>query len=165
MAYSTTPTTNATISIKSSGMSSDTMNMSQTFELVALDNITSLKNTTGVRRIEGANSGVTIYDSSAYGDPDHMVWIWIHNPNTTTNGSVYVLIELVNHETTPENCTLGKLFEGKSCLIPILGGNDGSTNNALSDVKVTTATAADWVEYCVFAERMDNDSAAHELGK
>ena len=162
MAYSTTPTTKATIGLTSNGLTSEAINVSQTFELTALDNVTALKNSTGIRRIEGANSGITIYDSSTYGDPDHQVWVWIHNPNTTTNGSVYVNIGLVNHQSTPEDCTMGRLWEGKSCFFPILGGNSGG-NDDMSDVVVTTANATDVVEYCVFAERMDNDSTSLQV--
>ena len=163
MAYSTTPTTKATVSINSNGLTSESINVSQTFELTALDNVTALKNSTGIRRIEGANSGITIYDSSSYGDPEHQVWVFVHNPNTSTNGSVYIEIGLQNHQSSVENCTIGRLWEGKSCLFPILGGNNGSANNDLSDVIVTTTNATDVVEYCVFAERMDIDSTSLQV--
>ena len=63
MAYSTTPKTTATISINSTGLTSDNINISQTFALTAIDNVTGLKNTTGVRRIEACNSGVIVFDS------------------------------------------------------------------------------------------------------
>ena len=159
MAYSTTPTTKATISITSTGLTSDNINISQTFELTAIDNVTGLKNTTGVRRIEAANGGVVVFDADLHGGSDAAAWIWIHNPNTTTNGSVYITITASNHESTPEHCVIGKLWEGKSCLIPI----QGHTN--ASDIKVTTANAADFVEYCIFAETVDTLSTSNELGK
>ena len=53
MAYSTTPTTKVTISISSNGLTSEAINVSQTFELTAIDNVTGLKNSTGIRRQKG----------------------------------------------------------------------------------------------------------------
>jgi hypothetical protein len=157
MAYSTTPKTTATITLNSTGLTSDNINISQTFELTAIDNVTGLKNTTGVRRIEAANGGVVIFDADLHGDADAAAWIWIHNPNTTTNGSVYVTITATN--ASAQAAVVGKLWEGKSCLIPIQG------HTAASDITVTTANAADFVEYCIFAETVDADSTSNELGK
>ena len=157
MAYSTDPTTRATITISSTGMSSDTISISQTFDLVAIDNVTSLKNSTGVRRIEGANGGVVIFDADKHGAADAVAWLWCHNPNTTTNGSVYVTITATN--ASAESCVVGKIWEGKSCLIPLQG------HTGASDITVTTANSADFVEYCIFAETVDADSTTLELGK
>ena len=140
MAYSTTPTTNATVSIQSSGMSSDTISISQTFELTAIDNITSVKNSTGVRRIEGANGGVVIFDADKHGAADATAWLWCHNPNTTTNGSVYITLTATN--ASVESCIIGKLWEGKSCLIPLQG------HTGASDITVTTGNAAEPLYVC-----------------
>ena len=157
MAYSTNPITTATITINSSGMTSDTINISQSFRLHAIDNTTNLKNSTGVRRIEGLNSGVVIFDADKHGAADAAAWLWVHNPNTTTNGSVYITITATN--ASAQNCIIGKLWEGKSCLIPIQG------HTGASDITLTTANAGDWAEYCIFSETVDADSTTLELGK
>jgi len=157
MAYSTNPVTKATITLTSTGMTSDSINISQTFTLTAIDNSTNLKNSTGVRRIEGANGGIVIFDADQHGAADATAWLWLHNPNTTTTGTVYVTITATN--ASAQNCVIGKLWEGQSTLIPLQG------HTGASDITVTTPNAADFVEYCVFAETIDADSAVFELGK
>lgn len=157
MAYSTTPTTKVTISISSNGLTSEAINVSQTFELTAIDNITGLKNSTGIRRQKGFNSGVVVYDASEHGAAANQGWIWVHNPNTSTNGSVYITITATDNAGNA--VVVGKIFEGKSCFIPLEG------HTGAADITLTTANAADFVEYCVFAETVDNDSVTNELGK
>jgi hypothetical protein len=157
MAYSTTPTTKATITITSNGLTSEAINVSQTFELTAIDNVTGLKNSTGIRRQKGFNSGVVVYDADKHGAAANQGWIWVHNPNTSTNGSVYITITATDNAGNA--VVVGKIFEGKSCLIPLEG------HTGASDITLTTANAGDFVEYCVFAETVDNDSTTNELGK
>ena len=157
MAYSTTPTTKVTISISSNGLTSEAINVSQTFELTAIDNVTGLKNSTGIRRQKGFNSGVVVYDADEHGAAANQGWLWVHNPNTSTNGSVYITITATDNAGNA--VIVGKIFEGKSCLIPLEG------HTGASDITLTTANAGDFVEYCVFAETVDNDSVTNELGK
>ena len=70
-----------------------------------------------------------------------------------------VFILLLQQLTLAQNCVIGKIYEGKSCLIPLEG------HTGASDITLTTANAGDFVEYCVFAETVDNDSVTNELGK
>jgi len=130
-------TTTATITLNSSDLTGDALNLSTTTTLYKAGQTVGLENTTGMGRVTytAAVTNTVLFADGEYNDAGaHKVYI----ANKATDATHYV-------EITVEGVVLGRLYAGDWLFIPW----DGSAG---TDIKVTTAHAGVVVEYMAIFE-------------
>ena len=152
MAYSTTPTAKATLTLTTSGMSSSDTSINQTMNLHDIAHTLGCKRTTGLKRANGTNNsgaGILIFDTSSYSAATAATtrgrgYLYIHNPKTTTKGTRKFQV----FETDKDQNLLCELFEGDFMFLPVTL-HDGCDITVLS-------TDDSWpVEYMIIYEGAD----------
>ena len=148
MAYSTTPSTTAAITINSSGYTSSDAKVSSTMNLHNIDHSTGCKKTTGLKRITGTangGDGVLLFDTSSFGGGSACrAYLYIKNPNTTTKGTRKFTV----YETDDSNSILCELYEGDFMFLPVTL-HDGS------DITVESTDDTWPLEYMIIYEGAD----------
>ena len=156
MAYSTTPSSSATITINSSGYTSSDVSISSKMSLHNIDHATGCKKTTGLKRQNGAlngSAGIVIYDEDQYdGSASTRAYLYIKNPNTTTKGTRKFTIYVNTKNAATLLC---ELYEGDFIYTP-LAGNNGA------DILVHSSDDSWFFEYMLIYE---NVAAAYIPGQ
>ena len=123
MAYSTTPTSTASITITQSGFTSSDVGITSKMSLHNIDHSTGCKKSTGLKRIKGtdnSNAGVLIFDTSSFGAGSACrAYLYIKNPNTTTKGTRKLNV----YETNASGGLICELYEQDFLYIPVAGHN------------------------------------------
>ena len=152
MAYSTTPTAKATLTLTTSGMSSSDTSINQTMNLHDIAHTLGCKRTTGLKRANGTNNssaGILIFDTSSYSAATAATtrgrgYLYIHNPNTTTKGTRKFQV----FETNASGALLCELFEGDFMFLPVTL-HDGA------DILVLSSDDTWPIEYMIIYEGAD----------
>ena len=129
-------TTTATISINSSDLTGDALNLSTTTTLYKAGQTVGLENTSGVGRTNSiSGSAVTLYDGDAYADGSHKVYL----ANKSTDATEYFTITINSEQ-------VGKLYAGDWMFIPWCAASGKDIEFTASDTTETT------LEYTCFYE-------------
>ena len=156
MAYSTTPSSSATITINSSGYTSSDVSISSKMSLHNIDHATGCKKTTGLKRARGAynsDAGIVVFDESSHdGSAATRAYLYIKNPNTTTKGTRKFTIYVNTKNSATLLC---ELYEGDFIYTP-LAGNNGA------DILVHASDDTWFFEYMLIYE---NVAAAYIPGQ
>tara|TARA_Y100000592_G_scaffold52928_2_gene83601 strand:+ start:1433 stop:1918 length:486 start_codon:yes stop_codon:yes gene_type:complete len=152
MAYSTTPTATASLTISTSGYTSSDVSVSNRMQLHDITHGAGCKRSTGLKRVLGtnnSNAGILVFDTSSYTAASASAtrgrgYLYIANPNTTTKGTRKFSI----YETDVSGALLCELFEGDFIYMPVTL-HDGADITVLS-------TDDTWpLEYMVIYEGAD----------
>jgi hypothetical protein len=123
MAYSTTPSSTATLTVRQSGFTSSDVSVTSNMTLHNIDHSTGSKFSTGLKRITGtdnSNAGVLLFDTSSFGAGSAVrAYLYIKNPNTTTKGTRKFQV----WETNVSGSMLGELYEQDFLYMPVAGHN------------------------------------------
>lgn len=135
------PTTTATVTLSSSDLTGDALQLSTTSTLTKAGTTTGLDQTTGVgRKTTTATSDVTLLAASSYtDDKGHKVYI----KNTSTVATEYILVKIGDME-------LGRLYAGDWLFIPWTA-DTGTTPDADIIYAPSVATSLT-VEYALIYE-------------
>lgn len=123
MAYSTTPTAQATISIATTGYTSSDVSISSRMTLHDITHAAGCKKSTGLKRIYGTangGDGVLLFDTSSFSAASAAAtrgrgYLYISNPNTTTKGTRKFSV----YETDDSGALICELFEGDFIFMPV----------------------------------------------
>lgn len=152
MAYSTTPSASASLTISQSGYTSSDVSISSSMSLQDITHAAGCKRSTGLKRVVGtANSGagILVFDTSSFSAASAATtrgrgYVYIKNPNTTTKGTRKFEV----YETDKDQNLLCELFEGDFMFLPVTL-HDGCDITVLS-------TDDTWpLEYMVIYEGAD----------
>tara|TARA_R100000458_G_C8269723_1_gene244482 strand:- start:21 stop:506 length:486 start_codon:yes stop_codon:yes gene_type:complete len=152
MAYSTTPTASAAITISQSGYTSSDVAISNRMSLQDITHAAGCKRSTGLKRIKGTNNsgaGVLVFDTDSYSAASAATtrgrgYLYIANPNTTTKGTRKFEI----YETDKDQNMICELFEGDFLFLPVTL-HDGC------DITVLSSDDTWPLEYMVIYEGAD----------
>ena len=152
MAYSTTPTAKATLTLTTSGMSSSDTSINTTMDLHDVAHKLGCTRSTGLKRANGtdnSNAGILVFDTSSYSAATAATtrgrgYLYIHNPNTTTKGTRKFSV----YETNVSGALLCELFEGDFIFMPVTL-HDGA------DITVHSDNDAWPLEYMIIYEGAD----------
>ena len=123
MAYSTTPTASASLTISQSGYTSSDVSISSRMSLHDITHGAGCKRSTGLKRATGtdnSNAGILVFDTSSYSAASAATtrgrgYLYIKNPNTTTKGTRKFSV----YETNVSGALLCELFEGDFIFMPV----------------------------------------------
>ena len=123
MAYSTTPSATAVISITQSGYTSSDVSVSSRMRLQDISHAAGCKRSTGLKRVTGtdnSNAGILVFDTSSFSAASAATtrgrgYLYIKNPNTTTKGTRKFSV----YETNVSGALLCELFEGDFIFMPV----------------------------------------------
>ena len=123
MAYSTTPTAAASITITTSGYTSSDVSVSNRMSLQDITHGAGCKRSTGLRRGTGtdnSNAGLLVFDTSSYSAASAATtrgrgYLYAANPNNTTKGTRKFSV----YETNVSGALLCELFEGDFIFMPV----------------------------------------------
>ena len=152
MAYSTSPSATATISISCSGYTSSDVNLHSSMALHDIVHRLGCTKTTGLKRINGTangSDGLLIFDSSSYSAASGATtrgrgYLYIKNPNTTTKGTRKFSV----YETDDSGALLCELYEGDFIFMPVTL-HDGA------DITVESTDDTWPLEYMIIYEGVD----------
>ena len=134
-------TTNATLTLSSSDLTSDTLSLSSTSTLSEAGNNTGLTQTTGLRRrtFSSALTGQSkIIDAVEFAD-DEAHKVYFKNLSTTASEFVTVFIGATE---------LGRLYAGDFMFIPW----SADTTGTAADIDIKTSASNMSIEYMVFVQ-------------
>jgi len=123
MAYSSTPTASASLTISQSGYTSSDVSINSSMSLQDITHAAGCKRSTGLKRIVGTangGDGVLIFDTSSYSAASAATtrgrgYLYVKNPNTTTKGTRKFSI----YETDDSGALICELFEGDFLFLPV----------------------------------------------
>jgi hypothetical protein len=152
MAYSTTPTANASISITQSGYTSSDVTISNRMPLNDITHAAGCKRSTGLKRALGtnnSNAGILIFDTSSYSAASAATtrgrgYLYISNPNNTTPGTRVFEV----YETNASGSLIAELYEGDFMFLPVTL-HDGC------DILVKGSDDTHPIEYMIIYEGAD----------
>ena len=134
-------TTNATLTLSSSALTSDTLSLSSTSTLSEAGNNTGLTQTTGLRRRTFSSALTTqskIIDAVEFAD-DEAHKVYFKNLSTTASEFVTVFIGATE---------VGRLYAGDFRFIPW----SADTTGTAADIDIKTSAANMSIEYMVFVQ-------------
>tara|TARA_R100001443_G_scaffold28962_1_gene42220 strand:- start:3988 stop:4473 length:486 start_codon:yes stop_codon:yes gene_type:complete len=152
MAYSTTPSASASVSITQSGYTSSDVTITNRMTLHDITHAAGCKRSTGLKRVLGtnnSNAGILIFDTSSYSAASAATtrgrgYLYISNPNTTTKGTRKFSV----HETDVSGALLCELYEGDFLFLPVTL-HDGA------DITVLSSDDTFPLEYMIIYEGAD----------
>tara|TARA_R110000744_G_scaffold100614_1_gene194099 strand:+ start:154 stop:639 length:486 start_codon:yes stop_codon:yes gene_type:complete len=152
MAYSSTPSASASLSISQSGYTSSDISISNRMQLHDITHAAGCKRSTGLKRVLGTangGDGILIFDSSSYSAASAATtrgrgYLYISNPNTTTKGTRKFSV----YETDDSGALLFELFEGDFAFFPVTL-HDGA------DITVESTDDTWPLEYMIMYEGAD----------
>ena len=123
MAYSSTPTASASLSITQSGYTSSDISITKRMSLHDITHAAAPKRSTGLKRVTGTlngGDGLLIFDTSSYSAASGATtrgrgYLYICNPNTTTKGTRKFSV----YETDDSGALICELFEGDFLFLPV----------------------------------------------
>ena len=143
MAYSTTPGKHkVTLSMQTSGIASNDINISVNMNMVNVDGITNCKYMTGLRTTTNLSTARLIFDTSNYAANSYG-YLFFRNPITTSTATTYV-------EVLEGASIVSRLYEGQFCFIPIQA-------NVTDDITLHSNSDTETFEYCLILEDPSND--------
>ena len=152
MAYSTTPSASASLTISQSGYTSSDVAISSSMSLHDITHAAGCKKSTGLKRVVGTNNsaaGILIFDTSSFSAASAAGtrgrgYLYVKNPNTTTKGTRKFTI----YETNVSGGLICELFEGDFLFLPVTA-HDGC------DITVLGTDDSHPLEYMVIYEGAD----------
>jgi len=145
MAYSTTPGKHtATLSLRTSNIASNDLNLSVSMNLVNTDGVTNCKYMTGIRTTTNLSGARLLFDTSEY-TANSRGYVFVRNPITTTTDTTYIDLRTVN-----DNIVVARLYEGQFVWVPIEA-------NVTGDLEIISNSDTETFEYCIVFENADND--------
>ena len=143
MAYSTTPGKHkVTLSMQTSGIASNDININVNMNMVNVDGITNCKYMTGLRTTTNLSTARLIFDTSNYAANSYG-YLFVRNPITTSTATTYV-------EVLEVASIVSRLYEGQFCFIPIQA-------NVTDDITLHSNSDTETFEYCLILEDPSND--------
>tara|TARA_Y100001963_G_C6679076_1_gene398964 strand:- start:493 stop:963 length:471 start_codon:yes stop_codon:yes gene_type:complete len=143
MAYSTTPGKHTvTLSMKTSGIASNDINISVNMNMTNIDLANNCKYMTGLRTTTNLSTARLIFDTSNYA-ANTMGYLFVRNPITTTKATTYV-------EVLEGASIVSRLYEGQFCFLPVEAG-------VTDDITLHSNSDTETFEYCLVAEDPSND--------
>jgi len=123
MAYSSTPSAGATLTISQSGYTSSDVSISSNMSLQDITHAAGCKRSTGLKRVVGTlngGAGILVFDTSSFSAASAATtrgrgYLYVKNPNTTTKGTRKFEI----YETDKDQNMICELFEGDFLFLPV----------------------------------------------